>query len=57
MSWEEKEELREKMEIMDEMEEEEQSPLVSLMPNFDSVKSQLKPDNQSTKDHREMNNN
>ena len=52
-----KEELRKKLEKMDEMEEEEQSPVVSVMPNLDSVKSQSKHDEQPTKDDSEMNNN
>jgi len=38
--WEEREELRKKLEKMDEMEEEEHSPLVSVRPNFDGPKSQ-----------------
>ena len=42
---------------MDEMEEEEQSPVVSVMPNLDSVKSQSKHDEQPAKDDSEMNNN
>ena len=39
------------------MEEEEQSSVVSMMPNLDSVKSQSKHDQQLTKDDSEMNNN
>ena len=42
---------------IDEMEEVEQSSLVSVMPNLDSVKSQSKPDEQPTEDNTEMNNN
>jgi hypothetical protein len=42
---------------MDEMEVEDQSPLVSVMPHLDSVKLQSKPDEQPTKDDTEMNNN
>ena len=42
---------------MDEMEEEEQSPVVSMMPNLDSVKSQSKHDEQLAKEDSEMNNN
>ena len=57
MSWNEREELRKRLEKMDEMEEEEQSPVVSVMPNLDSVKSQSKHDEQPTKDDSEMNNN
>ena len=41
---------------MDEMEEEEQSSVVSMMPNLDSVKSQSKHDEQPAKDDLEMNN-
>ena len=53
----EREELRKKLEKMDETEEEEQSPVVSVMPNLDSVKSQSKHDEQPAKDDSEMNNN
>jgi hypothetical protein len=53
----EREELRKKLEEKDKMEEEEQSPVVSVMPNLDSVKSQSKHDEQPTKDDSEMNNN
>ena len=42
---------------MDEMGEEEQSPVVSMMPNLDSVKSQSEHDEQPAKDDSEMNNN
>ena len=42
---------------MVEIEEEEQSPSVSVMPNLDSVKSQSKHDEQPTKDDSDMNNN
>ena len=57
MSWDEREELRKKLEKMDEMEEEEQSPVVFVMPNLDRVKSQSKHDEQPTKDNSEKNNN
>ena len=42
---------------MDGMEEEEQSLVVSMMPNLDSVKSQSNHDEQPKKDDSEMNNN
>jgi hypothetical protein len=42
---------------LDRMEEEVQSPLVSVMPNLDCVKSQSKLDGQPTTDNTEMNNN
>ena len=42
---------------MVEMEEEEQSPLASVMPNLDSAKSQSRPGEQPTKHDIEMNNN
>ena len=42
---------------MDEIEEEEQSPVVSVMPNLDSIESQSKHDEQPTKEDSEMNNN
>ena len=42
--------MRKKLEKMDEMEEEEESPSVSVMPNLDSVKSQTKHDEKPTMD-------
>ena len=56
MLWEKREELRKKLEKMDEMEEEEHSPLVSAKPNLDNEKSSSKPDEQPTQDDMEMNN-
>ncbi len=53
----EREELRKKLEQMDEMEEEEQLPVVSVMPYLDSVKSQSNHDEQPVKDDSEINNN
>jgi hypothetical protein len=44
-------------EKMDEMKEEEHSPLISVMSNLDSEMSPSKPDEQSTQDDRELNSN
>jgi hypothetical protein len=44
-------------EKMDKMEEEEHSPLVSVIPDLDGLKSASKPDEQPTQDNTEMNNN
>ena len=56
MSRNEREELRKKLEKMDEIKEEERSAVVSLMPDLDSVRSQSN-DKQPAKDASEINNN
>ena len=56
MSREEREDLRKKLEKMDEKEEEEHSPLILVLPKLAGEKSQLKPDEQSTQDDTERNN-
>ena len=53
---EEREDLRKSMEKMDEKEEEEHSPLISVMPKLAGEKSPSKPIEQSTKDETERNN-
>ena len=53
---EEREDLRKSMEKMDEKEEEEHSPLISVMPNLAGEKSSSKPVEQSTQDETERNN-
>ena len=55
-SREEREDLRKSMEKMDEKEEEEHSPLISVMPKLAGEKSPSKPIEQSTKDETERNN-
>ena len=55
-SREEREHLRKSMEKMDEKEEEEHSPLISVMPKLAGEKSPSKPLEQSTKDVTERNN-
>ena len=55
-SWEEREDLRKSMEKMDEKEEEEHSPLISVLPKLAGEKSPSKPVEQSTKDETERNN-
>lgn len=45
------------MEEMDKLEEEENSPLISMMPNFSCEKSQSKSDKQPTHYHTEMDRN
>jgi hypothetical protein len=57
MSREERKELRKKLEEMDEMEEEEHSPLISMMPNLEYEMSPSKADHQITQDNTEMNHN
>ena len=42
---------------MDELEEEENSPLVAVMPNLACKKSQPQPDKQPTHNNTEMNRN
>ena len=56
MSWEEREDLRKKLEKMDEKDEEEHSPLISALPKLACKKSPSKPDEQSTQDDTERNN-
>ena len=41
---------------MDEMEEEDRSPLMLVLPKMDGEKSPSKPDDQSTQDSTEKNN-
>jgi hypothetical protein len=41
---------------MDEIDDEEHSPLISVLPKLAGKKSQLKPDEHSTKDDTERNN-
>ena len=53
---EEREDLRKKLEKMDEMEEEDHSPLISVLPKLGGKKSPCKPDEQSTQGSSEKNN-
>ena len=55
-SREEREDLRKSMEKMDEKEEEEHSPLISVMPKLAGEKSPSKLVEQSTQDETERNN-
>ena len=54
MSWEEREDLRKKLEKMDEKEKEEHSPLILVLPKLAGNNSS-KPDKQSTQDDTETN--
>jgi len=56
MLWEEREDLRTKQKKMDEMEEEDHSPLILVLPKLGGKKSPSKPDEQSTQDSIEKNN-
>jgi hypothetical protein len=56
MSQEEREDLRKKLEKMDEMEEEDHSSFILVLPKLDGEKSPSKPDEQSTQDSTEKNN-
>ena len=56
MTREEREVLRKKMEKMDEKEEEEHAPLISVMPKLEAEKSPLKPVAQSAKEETGKNN-
>ena len=57
MSQDEREELRKKLKEMDKMDEEERSPLISVMPNLACKKSPTKPDVHPTHNSREMSSN
>ena len=48
--------MRKKLEKMEEMEEEDHSPLISVLPKLDGKKSPSKPDEQSAQDITEKNN-
>jgi Zn-dependent M16 (insulinase) family peptidase len=56
MSQEERKDLRKKLEKMDEKNEEEHSPLISVLPKLAGEKSPSKPDEQFTQDDTERNN-
>ncbi len=53
---EDREDLRKNLEKIDEKEEEEHSPLISVMPKAAGEKSPSKPVEQSTQDETERNN-
>ena len=57
MSQDEREELRKKLKEMDKMDEEEHSPLISVMPNLACKKSPSQANEQITQDNTEMNHN
>ena len=49
--------MRKKLEKMDEMEEKEHLPLILVLPKLEGEKSPSKPDEKSTQDSKERNNN
>ena len=53
MSWGGREDLRKKLEKMDEMEEEDHSPLISVFPKLDCEKSPSKPEDSTEKNNIE----
>jgi hypothetical protein len=55
MLQEEREDLRKKLEKMDEMEEEEHLPLILVLPKMEGEKSPSKPDEKSIQDGKERN--
>ncbi len=53
MSREERDDLRKKLEKMDEMEDEDHSPLISVFPKSDCEKSPSKPEDSTEKNNIE----